>query len=80
LTNLLERLASSGIEFVIIGGYASVLHGSSIVTRDLDICAVLTSETIERLRETLKDLNPRHRMTADELSFLRVPPRGSLRE
>lgn len=76
LSNLLQRLADSGVDFVIIGGFAGVLHGSSLVTRDLDICAVLTSENVEKLRESLKDLNPCHRMTPQRLSFLRIPPAG----
>ena len=42
LSHLLQRLAESGVDFVIIGGFAGVLHGSALVTRDLDICAVLT--------------------------------------
>jgi hypothetical protein len=76
LSHLLQRLADSGIDFVVIGGFAGVLHGSSMVTRDLDLCAVLSSENIERLRETLKDLHPRHRMTPLQLSFLQVPKPG----
>jgi predicted nucleotidyltransferase len=76
LSNLLQRLADSGVDFVIIGGFAGVLHGSSLVTRDLDICAVLTSENVENLREALKDLNPCHRMTPQRLSFLHIPPAG----
>jgi hypothetical protein len=76
LSQLLQRLADSRVEFVVVGGFAGVLHGSALVTRDLDICAVLTPENIERLRETLKDLNPRHRMTPQRLSFLRVPGPG----
>jgi predicted nucleotidyltransferase len=50
---LLHRLADSGLEFVIVGGYAAVTHGSSLVTRDLDICAVLSEKTVEQLREIL---------------------------
>jgi len=76
LIQLLERLADSGVEFVVVGGYAGVLHGSSLVTRDLDICAVLTDENIEKLRESLKDLHPLHRMTPQALSFLQVPKVG----
>jgi len=53
-----------------------VLHGSALVTRDLDICAVLTTENVERLRSTLKDLHPLHRMTPQRLSFLKTPPPG----
>lgn len=76
LSHLLQRLADSGIDFVVIGGFAGVLHGSALVTRDLDICAVLSSENVERLREALKDLNPSHRMTPQPLSFLKVPKPG----
>lgn len=76
LSQLLRRLADSHVDFVVVGGFAGVLHGSALVTRDLDICAVLTPENIERLRETLKDLNPLHRMTPQRLSFLQVPKPG----
>jgi hypothetical protein len=76
LSQLLQRLADSQLDFVIVGGFAGVLHGSALVTRDLDICAVLTPENIERLRGTLKDLDPRHRMTPQRLSFLKVPAIG----
>ena len=73
LSQLLLRLADSGVDFVIIGGFAGVLHGSSYVTRDLDICAVLTPENVKRLQTILGDLHPLHRMTPQKLSFLQVP-------
>jgi predicted nucleotidyltransferase len=76
LRELLLLLADSGIDFVVIGGFAGVVHGSSIVTRDLDICAVLTTENIAKLRAALKDLDPRHRMAPQRLSFLQVPKVG----
>jgi len=76
LNDLLGRLAESGIEFVIVGGYAGTLHGSALVTRDLDICAVLTPENVGRLRKALADLNPVHRMTPQRLSFMSVPAQG----
>src|SRR5580658_5265839 len=78
LSQLLQRLAESGVDFVVVGGFAGVLHGSALVTRDLDICAVLSPENIDRLRETLKDLNPQHRMTPQRLSFLQVPRPGEV--
>jgi predicted nucleotidyltransferase len=73
---LIARLADAGFEFVIVGGYAAVTHGSSQVTRDLDICGVLTEESIATLREALRDWNPRHRLTPQRLSFLTTPPPG----
>lgn len=76
LNDLLVLLAKSDIDFVIIGGFAGVLHGSTLVTRDLDVCTVLTSENIEKLRSLFKDFHPKHRLTPERLSFLNVPPPG----
>jgi len=42
---LLQRLADANFEFVVIGGFAGVLHHSSLVTNDLNLCAVLSPET-----------------------------------
>jgi len=75
-SQLLQRIADAGIDFVIVGGFAAVTHGSSYVTRDVDLCLVLSQENIERLRRALADLNPRHRMTPQRLSFLTHPPAG----
>lgn len=73
---LITRLADAGFEFVIIGGYAAVTHGSSQVTRDLDLCAVLTDQSVRVLRDAFRDWNPRHRLTPNKLSFLTVPQSG----
>src|SRR5690606_3733551 len=77
-SQLLAKLADSGFEFVIVGGYAAVAHGSARVTRDIDICAGLTAENIEALRTALAEWHPRHRMTPQKLSFLTTPPPGSV--
>jgi len=66
------------LEFVIVGGYAAVTHGSSVVTRDLDICAVLSDGNIEKLRQVLAEWHPKHRMTPEKLSFLDVPKSGPI--
>ncbi len=75
-SRLLATLADSGLDFVIVGGYAAVTHGSSYVTKDVDICIVFSGENVERLRSALRDYNPRHRMLPNELSFLTEPPPG----
>lgn len=77
LNRLIERLCDADIDFVIVGGFAATLHGSSLVTRDLDVCAVLSQDTVEKLRATLLDLNPFHRMTPQKLSFLDNPSPGA---
>ncbi len=37
LRNLLHRLAHAGVDFVIVGGYAGIVHGCTYVTQDIDI-------------------------------------------
>ena len=76
LNRLIERLCDAGIDFVIVGGFAGMLHGSSLVTRDLDVCAVLSAENIAKLRTALRDLHPTHRFTPQRLSFLETPDPG----
>lgn len=74
LSKLLKRLLESDLDFVLVGGFASVVHGSTLVTQDLDICILINDEQIQRLRIALKDLNPRHRMNpAIAPSFLDEP-------
>lgn len=62
LTLLLKRLLEHRIDFVLIGGYAAVLHGASQVTHDVDICAVMTESELPKLKTALRNLEPRHRM------------------
>lgn len=76
LNRLIQRLCDADIEFVIVGGFAAVLHGSSFVTRDLDVCAVLTSENVQKLRDAFRELHPVHRLTPQPLSFLDNPDPG----
>jgi predicted nucleotidyltransferase len=75
-SQLLQRLADVGLEFVIVGGYAAITYGSSYLTRDVDICTALTEENVAKLRQALRDWNPKHRLTHKRLSFLDFPPPG----
>ncbi|MDF9827359.1 putative nucleotidyltransferase [Ereboglobus sp. PH5-5] len=76
LSILLKRLNDEGVDFVIIGGFAAVAYGASTLTRDVDLCAALTRENVERIRAALSGWNPRHRMTPARLSFLTHPSAG----
>ena len=77
LNNLLSRLIQTEVEFIVVGGFGAILHGSSYVTRDLDVCAVLTQPNVEKLRSSLRDLHPTHRHDPNELSFLDNPAPGT---
>jgi hypothetical protein len=61
--NLLRCLAGAGVEFVVVGGYAGIVHGCSYVTQDIDICCLFTPASLLALQEVLADLHPVHRMT-----------------
>jgi hypothetical protein len=76
LSQLLQRLCGADVDFVIVGGFAALLHGSTLVTRDLDVCAVLSSDHVAKLRDALRDLKPTHRLTPQRLSFLTNPDPG----
>lgn len=73
LQKLLRFLVQSPLDFVLIGGFAAVLHGCNQTTRDMDVCVVLSPDQIKLLRKILKPLHPKHRMTHDKLSFLDHP-------
>lgn len=73
---ILQRLVEAKVGFVVIGGYAAVIHGSAYVTNDVDVCTVLSPENVERIRAALVDLKPVHRQTHRRLSFLEHPAVG----
>ena len=66
---LLQRLSEAGLDFVIVGGYAAISHGSSYLTRDVDICVRLTEDNVAKLRQALAGWNPKHRMTPRSSRF-----------
>lgn len=58
LKKLLELLLKNEVEFVLIGGFAAVVHGSSSLTQDLDVCFVFNPENIRRLLKALGEIHP----------------------
>lgn len=67
LVELLRRLHNANVEFVIVGGFASVLHGVTLVTQDIDICCRFTEGNLCKLQSALSGLHPAHRMTPKKL-------------
>ena len=64
---LLERLLEHKVEFVVIGGVCGVFHGAPLITIDLDICCRFDRDNLGRIEAAVKDLHPRHRLTANKL-------------
>jgi hypothetical protein len=62
---MLSALAEEGVEFVLIGGMAAILHGDVGVTVDLDVVPNREAANLERLARALRTLGARIR-TAGE--------------
>ena len=58
-------LAEYEVEYVLIGGLAAVLHGSTAMTNDADIFPANAPKNIEQLSLALKDLHARLRVESD---------------
>jgi len=58
-------LVDEGVQFVLLGGFAGVVHGSPLPTEDIDILPSRTDENLERLARALQRLGAKIR-TGDE--------------
>ncbi len=54
---LLDALNADGVEYLVVGGAAAILHGAPVTTQDLDIVHRLTPENLGRLRRCLTRLH-----------------------
>jgi hypothetical protein len=73
LLDILKRLTENKVSFVVIGGFAATVYGSTIVTEDIDICYDFSPANLGRLQKALAGLHPVHRMTP-ERKPLELPP------
>jgi hypothetical protein len=65
LCELVRRLMVSDVEFVLVGGFAAVAHGVTMVTRDVDICCRFSAENLMRIQSAFAGLHPVHRSRPD---------------
>ncbi len=63
---LLAALHRPRAEYIIIGGVAATVHGSSRLTQDVDVCYERTDTNLDRVVRALRPLKP----------YLRGAPRG----
>ena len=59
---VLQTLSQEGIDFIIVGGVAARLHGSTRLTQDLDIVPRLEAESWKKLIDVISQLNTRPRI------------------
>jgi predicted nucleotidyltransferase len=74
---ILGVLTGHGVDFVLIGGVAAVLHGSASFTEDVDVCFARDEANLRALGRALTDLNARLRGAEDDVAF--VPDDRTLR-
>lgn len=73
MINLRQAIGLFGeneIEFVIVGGIAITLHGSSYLTSDLDLCYKRSKDNLERIAAALSPHSPRLRGAPEGLPFV----------
>jgi len=66
---LLRRLVDEGVEFIIVGGVAAVVHGSARATFDLDVVYSRTPDNLRRLVASLAAIRPYLRGAPPGLPF-----------
>jgi len=74
ITALLDELSSVGVEFIVVGGAAGVIHGAPVTTKDLDIVHRRSPENIARLMRVLGDIGAHF---WPDPAQRRLPPRDS---
>ncbi len=67
---ILGLLTARGVDFVVIGGYAAVLHGSPRVTQDLDITFDTDVPNLRALGKVLTELRARLSGVDEEVRFV----------
>ncbi|MDX2053440.1 MAG: hypothetical protein SFV15_13665 [Polyangiaceae bacterium] len=70
LAGILQALVDAGVEFVLVGGAAAVVHGAPITTQDVDIVPNSDPANLDRLARVLSALDA----VVRELSNRRLRP------
>ncbi len=61
LSNIIEGLLASNVNFILVGGLAAVVQGAPITTMDVDIVHEQSPENIARLYEFLTSIDAFYR-------------------
>jgi len=62
LERVVDALIAHHVSFVVIGGWAEVLHGSPRVTRDVDVCYRRKPEDMKNILAALRSLDAKLRV------------------
>jgi hypothetical protein len=70
IDRLIQILSDGGAEFIVIGGWSAILHGSVHVTNDLDVFFSRGSGNVKRLAQALAPYHPRPIDLPEGLPFI----------
>ena len=60
-----EILNEEGVDYVVVGGFAAVVRGSSLLTRDIDVVPSRSKENLDRLGCALRRMGAQIRTDGD---------------
>jgi hypothetical protein len=66
----LRLLGQYNVNCVIVGGIAATIHGSLLLTNDLDVCYARDPANLERLAEALQSVHARLRNAPQGIPFI----------
>ena len=61
IAEILRVLSRNEVEFVVVGGVASILRGSPLMTRDVDVVYSASEGNLRRLIEALRELKAHYK-------------------
>ncbi|MGH3112297.1 MAG: hypothetical protein ACRDOP_02385 [Gaiellaceae bacterium] len=67
---VLEQFAAAGVDFVVIGGVAGGVHGSSYATFDVDLAYGREPDNLEKVAAVLRSLGARLRGAPPDVPFI----------
>jgi hypothetical protein len=66
----IQILIDAEVQFVVVGGVSAILHGSSMITFDVDICYSRATSNLRRVVAALTPFHPRPRGFPEALPFI----------
>jgi hypothetical protein len=66
---ILETLVRHGVDFVLVGGFAGIAHGSAYSTEDVDVAYEWSYENLRRLAVALRELGATLRGAPADVPF-----------
>jgi hypothetical protein len=69
ISGLIDRLCANEVRFILVGGVAAVVHGSSRLTQDVDVVYDRSGQNLVRLTDCLAGIQPYLRGAPPGLPF-----------